>query len=149
MATHRLDLFAYLLGEVQAVAALVDTLTHDVAVDDSSSLLLQFEGGVQATGAFNWNLGTAVDEFEICGTEGRLLSRNLGRGELEVTTAGKTEGFALPPPDYPHRNLVAHFVDCLRTGAPNRLPGEAGMQATRITEAAYQSAREHRLIRLA
>ena len=148
--THRLDLFAHFLGDVQDVSAFTDTQTFDFSVDDAASVIMRFEGGVHASGLFNWNIGSPIDEFELCGTEGRILSRNLGRGELEVLVEGETvETFTLPAPNITHLGLVQHFVACLQTGTPNALPGEAGMQATRMTEAAYQSSEERRVVRLA
>ena len=146
--THRLDLFAHFLGDVQEVSAFADTQTFDFGVDDAASVIMRFEGGVHASGLFNWNVGSPIDEFELCGTGGRILSRNLGQGALEVIVEGETvETFHLPAPDITHLGLVEHFVACLRTGAPNALPGEAGMQATRMTEAAYRSSREGRVAR--
>ena len=146
--THRLDLLAHFLGEVQEVSAFTDTQTFDFDVDDASSVIMRFEGGVHATAAFNWNIGSPIDEFELCGTGGRVLSRNLGRGDLEVLVEGETtETFELPAPAITHLGLVEHFVACLQSGTPNALPGEAGMQATRMTEAAYRSSREGRVVR--
>ena len=148
--THRLDLFAHFLGDVQEVSAFTDTQTFDFSVDDAASVIMRFEHGVHASGLFNWNIGSPIDEFELCGTKGRILSRNLGKGELEVLVDGEVaDTFELPAPDITHLGLVEHFVACLQSGRPNALPGEAGMQATRMTEAAYQSSAEGRVVRLA
>lgn len=149
VATHRLDLFSHLFGRVREVAAFVDTQHLDIQVDDASSLLLRFENGMHATGVFNWNIGTGVDEFEVCGTKGRIVSRHLGRGLLDIITEDGIETLELPAPAVTHLGLVKHYVDCLLTGKPNKLPGEEGMQATRITDAAYQSARTGQSVSLA
>ena len=109
---------------------------------------MRFDNGAHATGTFNWNVGASIDEFEICGTRGRLLARNLGAGQLDVFADGEAISYRLPPPSITHLGLVAHFVECLRTGQPNALPGEEGIQATRMTEAAYESAREGKMVRL-
>jgi len=146
VATHRLDLLAHFLGAVRTVAAFVETQHFDFEVDDASSLLMHFENGTHATGSFNWNVDAPVDEFEVWGTQGRLFARNLGAGELEIATGDTVERHHLPAPAITHLGLVDHFVQCLRTGTPNALSGEAGMQATRMTEAAYQSAQEGRVI---
>ena len=92
--------------------------------------------------------GASIDEFEICGTRGRLLAHNLGAGQLDVVADGTVTSHSLPAPEITHLGLVEHFVECLRTGRPNALPGEEGIQATRMTEAAYASAREGTLVRL-
>lgn len=148
VATHRLDLMVHFLGRVREVAAFTDTLRFDFEVDDSSALILRFESGAHASAAFNWSVGASIDEFEICGTEGRLLSRNLGQGALEVFADGEHETHELPAPAITHLGLVQHFVHSLRTREGNALPGEEGMQATRLTEAAYRSSQEGRVVRL-
>ncbi len=148
VATHRLDLLAFFLGKVREVAAFVDTQHFDFDVDDASVLVMRFDNGTHATGAFNWNVGASIDEFEICGTRGRLLAHNLGAGQLDVVADGTVTSHSLPAPGITHLGLVEHFVECLRTGRPNALPGEEGIQATRMTEAAYESAREGKMVRL-
>ncbi len=147
VATHRLDLLALFLGTARTVAAFVETQHFDFDVDDASSLAVRFENGAHATGSFNWNVDASVDEFEVWGTKGRLFARNLGAGDLDIVVGNEVAHHHLPAPSITHLGLVDHFVQCLRAGTPNALPGEAGMQATRMTEAAYQSAREGRVVR--
>ncbi len=148
VATHRLDLMTYYMGRPTHVAAFTDTLRYDFDVDDADVVILRFDGGGQGSGLFSWSTGVEVNEFEICGTAGRILGRDIGQGRFEVTAGGATETFHLPPPSITHQPLVEHFVSCLRAGQPNRLPGEEGMQATRITEAAYRSSRDAVVVRL-
>ena len=148
VATHRLDLLAFFLGPVREVVAFVDTQHFDFDVDDASVIAMRFDDGAHATGTFNWNVGAPIDEFEVCGTKGRLFARNLGAGKLDVVADGEATSYSLPAPNITHLGLVAHFVECLRAGRPNTLPGEEGIQATRMTEAAYASAREGRVVRL-
>ena len=151
---HRLDLFAYFFGEVVDVSAYTDVVhfdlesTSECVIDDSSTVICRFEDGVHATAEFNWNISEPVDEFDISGTAGRIISRNLGKGEVELIAGNRHEKKVLPPPEYTHTGLVEHFNSCIREGVLNRLPGEAGMQATRITTSAYQASRERRTIAL-
>lgn len=147
VGTHRLDLLAYFLGRPREILAFTDTLTFDFAVDDSSSLVMRFESGAHATAEFNWNVGASIDEFELCGTEGRLVCRSLGAGEMDLVSNGISESFRLPPPPVTHLKLVDQFVRSLLLGEPNQLPGEEGMLATSIAEAAYLSSREGRAVR--
>ncbi len=141
---HRLDLFAHLLGPAKEVSAFTDTVhfDFDAGIDDSSTVIIRFENGAHATAAFNWNVGVALDEFEICGTKGRLVSRDLGKGALQLDNIQGTELFHLPPPAFTHQNLVEHFVHCLMHGQANTLPGEEGMLATQLCLAAYASSRK-------
>ena len=136
---HRFDLFHFFFGPVANVRALTETLVFDLEVDDTSTILVRHESGVHATAAFNWNVGVNLDEFEITGTEGRILSRNLGKGELELTNDKGPQSLTLPAPKYVHAALIEHFVDCLRAGKPNTLPGTVGIEATRMVLAAYKA----------
>jgi predicted dehydrogenase len=147
---HRLDLFAHLMGPARDVAAYADTVHFDFerGIDDSSTVIIRFENGAHATAEFNWNVGIALDELEIAGTRGRLVSRNLGKGELQLVNENEIEHFHLPPPAFTHQNLVNHFVHCLRSGEPNALPGEEGMQATRLCLSAYESSAARKVVQL-
>lgn len=148
VGTHRLDLLAHILGPPREVAAFVDTQTLDVAVDDSSPLAMRFENGVHATAEFNWNVGVPVDEFEVCGTAGRILCRGLDAGELDLISANGKQSFLLPASSITHRGLVEHYVQCILENRLNLLPGEEGMVATSITEAAYLSSEQGRSVEL-
>lgn len=148
VGTHRLDLLAHILGTPREVAAFVDTQTLDAMVDDSSSLVMRFENGVHATAEFNWNVGVPVDEFEVCGTDGRILCRGLDAGELDLISADGKQSFLLPPSSITHLALVEHYVQCLLADRPNQLPGEEGMIATSITEAAYLSSEQGKSVGL-
>ena len=151
---HRLDLFSHLFGEVKDVTAYTDIVHFDFkatpegVIDDSSTVICRFDQGVHATAEFNWNVSIPVDEFDISGTHGRILSRNLGKGEVELIAGDRHEKKVLPPPEFTHLGLVHHFNECIRTNVTNQLSGDAGMQATRITNAAYTSSRERRTVGL-
>jgi len=142
VGSHRLDLLVYLLGDVTEVSAFVDTITYDIAVDDSASLLLKFENGAQAVFSCHWNVGTGVDELEIAGTAGRLLAHPLGEGKLTVCSDDESERFDVPPPHITHLHLIEQITGSLTTGGPNPLSGAEGMKTTAILEAAYRSSRQ-------
>ncbi|HJN14670.1 MAG TPA: Gfo/Idh/MocA family oxidoreductase, partial [Armatimonadota bacterium] len=91
VGSHRLDLLVHLLGEVRDVSAFVDTISSDLAVDDSASLLLKFAGGAQAVVSCHWNVADAVDELEVGGTKGRLMATNVGTGDLLIRAGGESE----------------------------------------------------------
>lgn len=148
IGSHRLDLLAYFLGEAEEVTAIVESRGFDIPVEDSSSLQLRFTSGVPAVAQFFWTMATPVDELDIGGTRGRLLVRDLEKGELQVSTDNGTEDCLLPRGPITHLGLVEDFVESLLVGRPNCLPGEEGMKATQMIEAAYQSSEEGRVVRL-
>jgi predicted dehydrogenase len=80
--------------------------------------------------------------FEVFGLEGRIQIDNLHRQPLQVVGP---RGWSYPPAfdgDVAdgHLAMLQHFVDCLRSGAPSRSEGEAGLAILAAVEAAVRSA---------
>jgi len=149
VATHRLDLMTMFFGAAAQVGAFVGTQTLDIDVDDASSLLIKFQGGIHGSLLGNWNSGANTDYFEIQGTKGRMYSHNLSsKGELKVETIFGNQEFSLPSPKPVHLYLVDHFVQSLLSNTPNSLDGDQGILATQITEAAYESAQSQKIVSL-
>ncbi len=146
--SHRLDLLAHLLGEVREISAFVETNYHAIEGDDSAAMLLRFAGRAYATVQFSWNTAARTDELEIGGTKGRVVCRNLESGDLEITIGEETQMLSLPNESPSHLPVVTHFVECIRAGKPNALPGEEGMKATRMILVAQDSARLGRVVSL-
>lgn len=150
VGSHRLDVMVYLLGEVQEVAALVDTVHCRYEVEDSAVLSMGLSTGLHGVANFNWNVGSGTDEFEIYGTEGKILARPLDGGHLEIYQGKNSiETFELPPPGVTHWGLVENLVDAVGAGTPLISPGEEGIKTSLIMAAAYRSAEERRRINLA
>ncbi len=148
VGSHRVDLLLHLLGEVQDVVAFTDTVHFDFEVDDSASLMMRFANGAHAVASFHWNIAAPVDELEIAGTKGRILSTDLAGGELIVYADSGVEEHRLPPPSITHLGLVENFVKCIMAGRGNDLPGHEGLKTTKILEAAYVSSKTGEVIRI-
>ena len=149
VASHRLDLMSMFFGAATQVGAFVDTQTLDIDVDDASSLIIKFENGIHGTLLGNWNAGANTDYFEIQGTKGRMYSHNLSSsGDLKVETIFGNQEFSLPSPKPVHLYLVDHFVQCLLSDTANSLDGDQGILATKISEAAYESAKSQKIVHI-
>jgi predicted dehydrogenase len=141
VGSHRLDVMVYLFGEVEKVSAFTETLHCGYRVEDSAVLSMKFTNGIHGTANFNWNVKSDSDEFEIYGTEGKILARPLEGGHLEVYRGKRVEVFELPPSKITHWGLVENLVQALNEGTPLICSGEEGMKTNLIMEAAYRSAR--------
>ncbi|MDP6777673.1 MAG: Gfo/Idh/MocA family oxidoreductase, partial [Candidatus Latescibacteria bacterium] len=60
--SHRLDLLAYLLGDVAEVSAFIGTNYHAIEGDDSAAMLLRFANRAYGTVQFSWNTTERTDE---------------------------------------------------------------------------------------
>jgi len=149
VGSHRLDLLAYLLGEPVDVLALADRLVHRYEVEDSAALLLRFRSNnhlVQVSAAFHWNLGVRRDEFELLGTQGSISLTPLDGPDLVLRVGRDEERASFPPAANVQLPLVEDFTRRVLAGQDARFPGEEGMKASLMIDAAYESARTGRRI---
>ena len=141
----------------QRPAALVD-MPHfkgdKLEAEDTAVMTLRFENGVIGQCEDSWSLVGAMDSrFEVFGTEGRILIDNLHRQPIQVVSGPGQR--AVPPGwSYPlpipgavadgHVAMLAHFVECLRTGAPSQSEAAVGWNALAVIEAAAASVKSGR-----
>ena len=134
---HRFDLMAFLFGTPMRVKALLGSQTLGASVEDAASVAAEFGQGVLATASFHWNCPIDRDDFQIVGSEGMLSTDNLNHGRLVLERTEGNELWELPAKNPVHLNLVQAYVDHLLDGAPNPLPGEDGLVASKIIEQIY------------
>ena len=67
--------------------------------------------------------------------------------EKSGTLLNETFGL-IPEEDDPHALEIAHFVDCIRTGADPLVTGQHGLMATEIIDAVYASSKSGREVKL-
>ena len=141
MATHRFDLFAYFFGTATIARGVIGRQVLKAEVEDSASVALEFNNGVQGSAAFQWNTSIHRDTLEIVGTKGILTTDSLsGAGRLVLETDCGKEYWRLPSEMPLHLNLVQRFVEHLLDGAPNPCSGESAKEATRIVDLIYANA---------
>lgn len=145
---HVLDLMRWYMpgAEVKEVYAEVDTLFHDIQVDDCGLVTFEFDNGVIASLDPSWSRSKSYPTWgdvtlEIVGTKGisrfDLFKQNLTLHSDE--TMKTTWEFWGADAD---QGLIDDFIDCIRN---NRLPsitGEDGLRAMEVALAAYRSAEE-------
>ncbi|HEX2326394.1 MAG TPA: Gfo/Idh/MocA family oxidoreductase [Chloroflexota bacterium] len=124
-------------------------------VDLYDAIALRFESG--ATAALS-GAGTVPKQrsfqldLRLFGREGMLLF-DVERERLEVSRQdGQETGFEMRPGDgaYTCVEPVERFVEiCLGRAVENEAPGEVGLRAVEVLDAAYRSAAEGRAVRVA
>ena len=150
VGSHRLDVMNYLLGPAAEVTAFVGTLHATYEVEDSAVLALRLASGVHGVANLQWNVRSNTDDFEIYGTQGKMLARSLEGGHLEVYRGDELiETFDVPRHPVTHWGLVEDLVRAVDQGTPLICGGEDGLTTNALMEAAYRSAQEGRSIRLA
>ncbi|MFN3652941.1 MAG: Gfo/Idh/MocA family protein [Armatimonadota bacterium] len=160
--SHRLDLLCWLLGEPDRVAAFAECRELPIEAPDTETLLIRFRSGVHAVTRHGFR-SRSRDALEINGTQGALSATPVDgpllslecdparlRERAPELLAGAEETpeglrWHLPKAENVHLPLIDDFTRRIAAGEPPRYSGEDGMQASRIIEAAYESARTGRV----
>ncbi len=168
MGVHCIDLMQYILGsKASAVASFNDTLSFNYEVEDSSSVLMKMENGVQCVVQSNFNIAddAAKWRIEIFGEEGHLIGDNvIGQvdgGTLDAVFLGKQGAYDAQQDKKEVQNTdinvefgntytreIESFSNSILTGAPLEVPAEDAVQVQKVMEAAYRSNNESKIIKL-
>jgi predicted dehydrogenase len=140
--SHELDYARWLAGEVSWVSAEAARVSEvGVDVEDVATVTLRFASG--ARGCVHLDMldrsprrgGRAIGtdgtlEWDILEPSLRVFEPAKGWTDLPVSRADMYE------------TELAHFLDCVRTGAPPEVTGEDGRRALQVAIAAADSARD-------
>ena len=159
--SHTLDLLQWIMGPVKRVSARMDTLLHQVEVEDTVVALLEYESGalgvLEATTAahpgmpakleFSGSQGTIIMEadqiaaWDVEGVEAPTVDTGdagVARAASDSKTFG-TEG---------HKAQIAEMVQILNEGGHPQIDGPEARQAIELILAIYQSARKGSAVEL-
>ena len=150
MLIHDFDVFRWILGDEAAwisatgsclvdpeIAAVGDIDTTAVTIRTKSGRLCQINTSRRAAYGYD-------QRFEVLGSTGLLACGNHRPTEVLQMDAGgvrtdKPEHFFLQRYREAYRLEVAHFFECLQSGAPFRTTVEDGVAAQKLADAATQS----------
>ncbi|HZW98569.1 MAG TPA: Gfo/Idh/MocA family oxidoreductase [Trueperaceae bacterium] len=155
---HLADLARFFGGRVREVYARVATLAYDVEVEDTANVSLEFGDGAIGTIETAWTATGWEEGFWIYGTEGALESTNrFGppwlRHYYRGTPGGTWDVTDLATYSFggykPHTAHVIAFVAAVRGEGQVVCSGVDGREAVRLILAAYASAADGTVVRLA
>jgi len=171
MATHCYDLLSWLMGSrIVQVYAIANTQTFRYPVDDSSTTLLLFENGAHGVVDSFFNIPDAAvkNRLEVYGDRGSIMSEGTigqsGAGEMVACLMKEVGGYdALQerrPEDFPAEKREAEPADMytlevdylseciLEDKKPEINTLESGLEIMRVVDAAYESARTGRAVKV-
>jgi 1,5-anhydro-D-fructose reductase (1,5-anhydro-D-mannitol-forming) len=130
VASHRIDACNFLFGKPERAMGMRSNALHDLAVEDSATVLIGYAGGVHGVVDARWNSRISRDEFRVVGTEGALEMTPLNGPEIRWP-GGVTE---LPVAENSHLPLIENFVAGVPDGVELACPGEQAIWTDWITE---------------
>ena len=140
---HHLDVMRFLCGELEVVAARAARTVHDVRGETMAAIFLQTRSGapVEVTGtmAAPGYPPRPPDRLEIVGSIASAVLDDAGLRLLgpssRVETYDRDRGYQMS-----FDGVIAHFVDCLETGAPFETGPDDNLQTLRLVDDAYRAA---------
>src|SRR5205823_9776809 len=121
IASHRIDLLNFFFGNPARVSGHLSNVVHTSSkVEDSATVLIDYENGARGLIDVRWHSRVPRDEFRIIGVEGEMSLTPLNSPNLSY--CGKTE--ELPAPANLHYPCVENFVSAVLDGGHLYSSGE-------------------------
>lgn len=135
IASHRIDVLAYLFGPARRVTGHLSTLVHPTAVEDNATVLVEYASGMRGMVNVRWHSHVERDEFRIRGANGELELTPLNGPEI-VWPGGREH---LPPHANLHYPMVEDFVTAILEGRQPRSSGDTALETERIMDEAARN----------
>ncbi|MEO0331839.1 MAG: Gfo/Idh/MocA family oxidoreductase [Bacteroidota bacterium] len=149
---HFIDVFRYLVGEIDSVYAQLKTLNPVIKGEDSALMVFQFANG--STGIADANRYNESNQPNPRYTFGEMLIEGR-QGSIRLYADGKLTIQLLGKPEREHQyhhedrgfagdccyTTQQHFVDCLLNNQPFETNGSDYLKTLRVQEAVYESAK--------
>jgi predicted dehydrogenase len=145
LGIHQIDTFHYLAGPIAGVFTRTKRLLPEGEVDDTSSILFEFDSGAQGHLFTSMATGPVV-EVTVHGT--RAVARNTGDGaRLTLQPRGSTEQEEIPlEPLDTIADQLAEFVAAIHGERSPETDGAEGRRAVSVLEAIVESATTSRWV---
>jgi len=127
--SHRLDAFNFLFGKPARATGLLSNVVHQLGVEDSATVIVDYESGARGVLDSRWNSRIVRDEFRVIGTEGEMDLTPLNGPELRY--GGKVE--ILPACANVHYPPIENFVAAVLDGDPLACPAADAIWVDWIT----------------
>jgi 1,5-anhydro-D-fructose reductase (1,5-anhydro-D-mannitol-forming) len=140
VGSHRIDAANFLLGKPKRAMGMLSNALHELAVEDSATVLMEYAGGVHAMVDVRWNSRMQRDQFRVVGVEGEIDLSPLNGPLLRLTKSdGTVTEEQLPTHANVHYPAVANFVAAVLDGAAVACPVEEAIWTDWVTEQVVQS----------
>lgn len=159
MAVHGLAFLQWFAGAKPiSIYAEAGTFVHNFPVEDTSVLIVRYDDGKLALTEDSWSLPGGFDgRYEVYGTRGHGFVDLLYGHPIRSVLGGNSEGGSNSIHYHAvddhfikdgHLGMMAHFLDCLENGTACRSSGEDGYRIMEMVDAAYQSVKAGRSIKI-
>ena len=130
IASHRIDAFNFLFGNPVRVCGQTSNVEHNRSVEDSATVMIEYERGLRGIVDVRWHAREERDEFRIIGTDGTMVLSPLNGPDLTSPLGVEL----LPAPSNLHYPCVENFVSAVLEGAPLASSGASAIVTDWVTQ---------------
>jgi predicted dehydrogenase len=134
---HRLEVLTNLFGDVKELKSLVSNAVFEREVEDTASVLLQFESGTCANLTVTHAAREPQDTLDIFGTEGSIHIPVLNGAELKLRIGNEEKTEIHAPHVNFHQPLIEDFTEAVLNNREPVITGEIGREIARLEEEIY------------
>ncbi|MEI9974883.1 MAG: Gfo/Idh/MocA family oxidoreductase [Ignavibacteriota bacterium] len=140
IASHRIDAFHFLFGRPTRATGLLSNAVHQLPVEDSATVLIDYAGGLHGIVDVRWNSHIDRDQFRVIGTDGEIELSPLNGPTLRCTAREQSFEEHLPAHANLHFPAVENFVNAVLDGTPIACPGGEAIATDWVTEEVMRQA---------
>jgi predicted dehydrogenase len=135
VGSHRIDACNFLFGKPRRATGMLSNALHELAVEDSATVLIEYAGGVHAVVDVRWNSHIQRDQFRVIGVDGEISLDMLNGPALRLLDSrGNLREEHLPAHANVHYPAVENFVAAVLDGAPLACPIDEAMWTDWVTQ---------------
>ncbi len=134
LASHGLDLFVYLLGNIKEVKGIASNQQKLYTAKDIVSASWKHENGVLGTGIWSFGTYKREDKVRIVGNRGELLFSVFGEEPIEVIKSDKMEQVFIENPKHIQQQHVENMKQSLLLGKPHPSTGKTATHVAWIMD---------------
>lgn len=134
LASHGLDLFTYLLGNIKEVEGISLNQQGLYSALDAVTGIWLHEGGI--TGVGNWNFGVSshIDKVEIFGSKGKISFAILDDAPIELENSSGHQVLDIPHPAHIQEQHVQNIKNHFTGKAIHPSTGDSGLHASWVMD---------------
>ncbi len=138
LGPHSVDLFRYLIGEVNAVSAFHNSPVGNTVVEETGGIVMHFDNGAHAFTDLSFLVPHCDIVLELYGTEGTVWVYNDNGWKIRTHFDGEPQRISSGYEDL-YQCQFEHFAACVQQGVSPLTTGSDGLRANEILAAAYHS----------
>ena len=130
IGSHRIDALNFLFGQPLKATGLRSNAVHQMEVEDSATVMIEYAGGMRGVVDVRWNSRIPRDQFRVLGTDGEIVLDALQGPDMRVNGAYEE----IPPHSNVQYPLIENFASAALDGTPVACPIKEAIWTDWVTE---------------